>query len=240
MAADFLQERQDLALNYSLQCSTEHPAKPTSDPPSTTKYFCGEIVMPGVGPGVLISSTRVWREGKEMVTEVGGLFPAGVVDHITPGTTELVIKPSLGGRIWEVVCSATMLTFGMAAKLVLRGLNTTVVHGRENMDTAWERDSNKSLLSVINHQSCFDDPGIWGAVLRPGQLADIAGMRWGASASEVIFANRALASFWSLGKVVPILRRWGVKQPEARVNADGGYIRHKWGVGLGRLMWDCA
>ena len=49
-----------------------------------------------------------------------------------------------------------------------------------------------------------------------------------------------LVSFWSLGKVVPILRRWGVKQPEARVNADGGYIRHKWGVGLGRLMWDCA
>jgi len=257
MASDFLQERQDLAINYSMQCPTEHTAKPMTEPPSTPKYFCGEVVKPGVGPGVLISNTRVWRGGKEMVTEVGGLFPAGVVDHITPGTRELVTAPSLGGRVWEVVCSATMLTFGMGAKLVLRGLNTTVVHGRENMDLALGRGSGRSLLSVINHQSCFDDPGVWGAVLRPGQLADRVGMRWGASASEVIFANKALASFWSLGKVVPIVRGWGVHQPamqflldrlngggwvnifpEARVNADGGHIRYKWGVG--RLVWDCA
>ena len=29
--------------------------------------------------------------------------------------------------------------------------------------------------------------------------------RWGASASEVIFVNRPLATFWSLGKVEDIL-----------------------------------
>merc|ERR1712106_748603 len=84
------------------------------------------------------------------------------------------------------------------------------------------------FVSVINHNSCFDDPGIWGAVLRPSQLADTVKMRWGASASEVIFSNRAISTFWSLGKVVPIVRGWGVNQPAMefllyRLN-DGGWV----------------
>ena len=62
--------------------------------------------------------------------------------------------------MWVAVCSATMLTFGMCAKLVLRGLNTTVVHGRENIDTVLAREADKSLLSEISHNSCFDHPGI--------------------------------------------------------------------------------
>jgi len=257
MAVDFTQERQEMALNYSMQASSEQTVKPAEEPNSKPNYFCGELVKPGVNPGVLISNTRVWREGKEMVTEVEGLFPPGVVAQMTPGTSQLGETTGLGGKVWEAVCSATMLTFGLCAKLVLRGLNTTVVHGRENIDTVLARDADKSLLSVINHNSCFDDPGIWGAVLRPSQLADTVKMRWGASASEVIFANRAISTFWSLGKVVPIVRGWGVNQPamefllnrlndggwvnifpEARVNADGGFIRYKWGVG--RLVWDSA
>ena len=92
-------------------------------------------------------------------------------------------------------------------------------------------------LSVINHNSSFDNSGIWGAVLRPPQLAD--------TASEVIFANRATSTFWFLGKVVLIVRGWGANQPamefllnrkvvgwvnifpEARDNADGSFIRYK-------------
>jgi len=255
MAADFVQERQqEVAMNHSLESCTEHTVKSADD--TKSRYFCGEVVVAGANPGVLISRTRVWRDGKEMVTEVPGLFPPGVVSHLTPATTHHQ-GVGLGARVWEVLCSATMLTFGLGAKLVLRGLNTTVVHGRENMDLALTREQGKPLLSVTNHKSCFDDPGIWGAVLRPRQLADTVGMRWGASASEVIFPNMALATFFSLGKVVPIVRGWGVYQPamefllqrlsgggwvnifpEARVNADGGYIRYKWGVG--RLVWDCT
>jgi len=255
MAADFVQERQDVAMNYSLQSTSDQKVKSMDD--SKPSYFCGEVVVPGANPGVLISSTRVWRDGKEMVTEVSGLFPEGVVSHLTPATNNAYQGVGLKGKIWETVCSATMLTFGLGAKLVLRGLNTTVVHGRENIDKVLSREAGKPLLSVINHKSCFDDPGIWGAVLSPRQLADNVGMRWGASASEVIFANMAFSTFWSLGKVVPIVRGWGVNQPameflldrlnggswvnifpEARVNANGEYIRYKWGVG--RLMWDCS
>merc|ERR1712107_801338 len=60
-----------------------------------------------------------------------------------------------------------------------------------------------------------------------GTLADTKIMRWGASASEVIFVNRPLASFWSWGKVVPIVRGWGVHQPamnflQSRLDAGVG------------------
>jgi len=260
MAVDFIQERKDISLNYSLHVDTEpmdDSSKATRNPSSSMpNFWCGELVKPGFGPGVLVGKTRVWRNEKEVVTEVDGLFPAGAVDYITPSTFDLV-QPSLAARAWGFVCSATMLTFGMGAKFVLKGLNTTIVHGKENIDCTLDRDSSKSLLSVINHQSCFDDPGIWGAILSPHQLVDKRTMRWGASASEVIFINKVLATFFSLGKVVPIVRGWGVHQPamdfllarlngggwvnifpEGKVNADGGFMRYKWGVG--RLAWDCA
>ena len=38
-------------------------------------------------------------------------------------------------------------------------------------------------------------------------------MRWSVSATEIIFLNRPLSVFWSLGKVVPGVRGWGARQP---------------------------
>jgi len=248
MAADFVQSHSDLQLDCN-------PLRTSDTSEENKNYYRGEMVKPGANPGVLISATKVWRNGKEMVTEVEGLFPQGTVEHITPSSSQ-GSSVSLIGKMWEIGCSVTMLTFGLGAKLVLKGFNTTIVHGKENLDSVWNRGKNTPLLSVTNHHSCFDDPGIWGAILSPSQLADRLSMRWGASASEVIFANWPLAIFFSLGKVVPIVRGWGVEQPamqfllrrldgggwvnmfpEARVNADDSFIRYRWGVG--RLMWDC-
>jgi len=262
MAADFIQKRQEINLSYPTNSGMDSDPKKiaeVSNPP-TPRYFCGELVksgaFPGVNPNVLVSKTRVWRDGKEMITEVNGLFPDGVVSSITPSTSN-VDTMGIKSRLWKTACSITMLTFGMGAKLILRGMNTTIVHGQENLNAVWYREPGRPLLSVINHNSCFDDPGIWGAVLSPMQLFDSIKMRWGAAASEVLFSNMPLSTFYSLGKVVPIVRGWGVYQPamefllerlngggwvnifpEARVNVDGRHIRYKWGVG--RLLWDCS
>ena len=153
----------------------------------------------------------------------------------------------------------TMLVIGSGAKFLLKGLNTTVVHGRENLDTVLSPNDGgtRPLLSVINHHSCFDDPGIWGAILSASQLMDTRRMRWGASASEVIFSSRPLETFWKLGKVIPIVRGWGVDQPAMRFLQDkldrGGWVNIfpegkvtvsnninplRWGVG--RLIWECV
>ncbi len=40
-----------------------------------------------------------------------------------------------------------------------------------------------------------------------------AEMRWGCSAAEVIFSNRVFSNFFALGKVVPVVRGWGARQP---------------------------
>merc|ERR1719270_2213976 len=217
------------------------------------KMFCGETVKPGVGPGVLIGETKVWRNGKEMITDVERIFPSGSTISMCTDTTSSSM--SITSRLWRTASSVTMLVVGLGAKFLLKTVNTTLVHGRENIDKMFTSDG--PVLSVVNHHSCFDDPGLWGAVLTPSQLMNTRRMRWGASASEVIFVNRPLEMFWKLGKVIPIVRGWGVNQPamgflldklnrggwvnifpEGKVTVEASIGQCRWGVG--RLVWDCA
>merc|ERR1719350_2784717 len=81
-------------MNHSLESCIEHTVKSADD--TKSRYFCGEVVVAGANPGVLISRTRVWRDGKEMVTEVPGLFPPGVVSHLTPATAH---RQGMGGPV---------------------------------------------------------------------------------------------------------------------------------------------
>jgi len=220
---------------------------------------CGEPVKPGVGPGVLIGTTRVWRNGRETITDVDRVFPAGAASVMCPAFLPDAAPLSWSARLWTAASSVTMLVIGSGAKFLLSGLNTTVVHGRENLDAVLSPNDGctRPLLSVINHHSCFDDPGIWGAILSASQLMDTRRMRWGASASEVIFTSRPLETFWKLGKVIPIVRGWGVDQPAMRFLQDkldrGGWVNIfpegkvtvsdtikplRWGVG--RLIWECV
>jgi len=215
------------------------------------EVYKGEQVKPGALPGVLIGTKRVWRDGREMITSVETVFPQGSVAAMSSESVSL----GLAGRCWLAASSLTMSVVGLGAKLILRGLNTTVVHGREHLDRIFAAGHHGPVISVINHDSCFDDPGIWGAVLSPAQLADTRNMRWGASASEVIFINRPLETFWKLGKVIPIVRGWGVEQPamrflQERLNSGGwvnifpeGKVTEgdsvgpcRWGVGC--LVWN--
>lgn len=41
-------------------------------------------------------------------------------------------------------------------------LNKTTVYNRETLAAAVRRPRGQPLLTVSNHHSCFDDPGIWG------------------------------------------------------------------------------
>jgi len=269
MAADFDQVRitdldlPDIKVEITMEGEKTDKGEANSQchPPGPGhSVYCGESVKPGVGPGVLIGTARVWRNGKETITDVDRVFPAGAASAMCPSVLPEAAPLSLSARLWTAASSVTMLVIGSGAKFLLRGLNTTVVHGRENLDTVLSSSSDgvtRPLLSVINHHSCFDDPGIWGAILSASQLMDTRRMRWGASASEVIFSSRSLETFWKLGKVIPIVRGWGVDQPAMRFLQDkldrGGWVNIfpegkvtvsdsinplRWGVG--RLIWDCV
>ncbi|XP_039759309.1 tafazzin homolog [Pararge aegeria] len=160
------------------------------------------------------------------------------------------------GRLWTCASSITVAVVGLFSKLIVDFLNKTTVYNREALQRAVRRPRGVPLLTVSNHHSCFDDPGLWG-VLDAGTLLSGARMRWSLAAHDICFTNALHSAFFALGKCVPVVRGAGVHQPamdfcverlhagdwvhifpEGRVNVQQERLRFKWGVG--RLVADSA
>ncbi|CAH0764666.1 unnamed protein product [Diatraea saccharalis] len=153
------------------------------------------------------------------------------------------------GRLWYCASSITVAVVGLFSKIIIVFLNKTTVYNRETLQRAVGRATGVPLLTVSNHHSCFDDPGLWG-VLDWTSLARGYRMRWSLAAHDICFTNALHSYFFSLGKCVPVVRGAGVYQPaidfcierlsagewvhifpEGRVNVEKEHIRFKWGVG---------
>lgn len=62
--------------------------------------------------------------------------------------------------------SSKVLIYLIVLLLITVFLNRTVVYNRERLINLIEkRPVGVPLVTVSNHQSCFDDPGLWGTVL---------------------------------------------------------------------------
>ncbi|KOB71172.1 Tafazzin-like protein, partial [Operophtera brumata] len=160
------------------------------------------------------------------------------------------------GRLWSCASSITVAVVGLFSKIIIDFLNKTTIYNREAlMRAVKQRPPGVPLLTVSNHHSCFDDPGLWG-VLDCVALVRGSRMRWSLAAHDICFTNALHAAFFALGKCVPVVRGAGVYQPamdfcverlargdwvhifpEGRVNVDKELLRFKWGVG--RLIADC-
>lgn len=166
------------------------------------------------------------------------------------------LKKPLCGRIsWNIASSLTLLTIGLFSKFLISVANkSTVYNGDKFQSILAQKPPSVPLITVSNHHSCFDDPGIWGA-LDVATLSRRDRMRWALAAHDVCFTNKVHSYFFMLGKCVPIVRGLGVHQdamnfmleqlgkgdwvhvfPEGRVNETKEYVRLKWGVG--RLIYD--
>ncbi|CAH2240949.1 jg9685 [Pararge aegeria aegeria] len=66
------------------------------------------------------------------------------------------------GRLWTCASSITVAVVGLFSKLIVDFLNKTTVYNREALQRAVRRPRGVPLLTVSNHHSCFDDPGLWG------------------------------------------------------------------------------
>lgn len=172
------------------------------------------------------------------------------IDWIFP----ILRKPT---RLWNIGSTVTVSAVGLLNKFLVSCLNTRQVFNKEHLYQALERPAHIPLITVSNHHSCLDDPGIWGATLRGWKhLCDRNIMRWSLAAHDICFTNRLHSYFFMLGKCVPVIRGAGVDQdaihfcqeklalghwvhifPEGGVNMTHEPKRFKWGVG--KLVWDC-
>jgi hypothetical protein len=86
-----------------------------------------------------------------------------------------------------------------------------------------ERPEGQGLVTVANHLSTLDDPGIISAVLPWTEFTQDTlhdRMRWVMCAESVCFTNPFLTAFFRCGKTFPVARGGGVDQPVMEVAAE--------------------
>lgn len=164
-------------------------------------------------------------------------------------------------RFSKIAAIFTTTFVGVTSRLFASYLNKTKIHNNEQLlDLVFNRPKNKSLITVCNHDSCCDDPLLFGACLPMStftRLKNYKLLRWSLGAQEICHSSPLHSMFFQLGKVMPIVRGNGIYQPimnemidelnnghwvhifpEGKVNEKKEFIRLKWGVG--RLVSDAV
>ena len=79
-----------------------------------------------------------------------------------------------------------------------------------------KRPPNQALLTLSNHQSTIDDPGLLAAVTPYKIMTDPLASRWGWCAREMCFPSKFTGWFFLHGKIFPIVRGLGLFQQGVR------------------------
>lgn len=106
-------------------------------------------------------------------------------------------------------------------------LNRIDLHDAEKMhDAVLRRSAGRGLVTVCNHCSVLDDPGLLCAGILPLRAFVAPSlMRWGLCAERVCFERGSLAqTFFGACRGLPISRFGGINQPTMRACAE--LVRH--------------
>lgn len=153
-------------------------------------------------------------------------------------------------KIWAFASTLTVAAVGIFTKIFMGWLSKAKVHNVSILSTIIDRRPKTiPLITVSNHYSCFDDPGIWGS-LNWRHIFKPSAIRWSLAAHDICFTCWQHAIFFALGKCVPVIRGGGVYQeavnfcieqlgkgswihvfPEGKVNMTKENMRFKWGIG---------
>ncbi|XP_037949123.1 tafazzin homolog isoform X2 [Teleopsis dalmanni] len=158
-------------------------------------------------------------------------------------------------KLWYIVSQIAVTAVGLFSKFVLAFMNRTVVYNKDRLiNLVAKRPKGVPLVTVSNHHSCFDDPGLWG-VLPVKYVCNTFKIRWSMAAHDICFTNKLHSYFFMYGKCIPVVRGIGVYQdavnlciqkcalghwvhvfPEGKVNMTKDEMRLKWGVG--RIIYE--
>ncbi|XP_038119539.1 tafazzin homolog isoform X3 [Culex quinquefasciatus] len=190
-----------------------------------------------------------------------GAAAGGVNQPFVPYNIDWIFpKLRRPSRLWHIASTGVIGLVGFFSKIVIVWLNKARVHNIQVLENALEnRPKDIPLLTVSNHHSCFDDPGMWGLLtLRLLKLRNVCNknvIRWSMAAHDICFTNKLHSMFFMYGKCIPVVRGGGVYQPaidlcieklklghwvhvfpEGKVNMTKEDLRFKWGVG--RIVYE--
>jgi monolysocardiolipin acyltransferase len=126
----------------------------------------------------------------------------------------VLAQPRWGGPVLgPTVRYVNSALIGILFSIVLGQLNSFRGHRLDTLlKLVLDRPNGKPLLTVSNHQSVMDDPGLWAKILpwwrlRPEQL------RWQICTEDVFFGSKHLQPIIGAGNCMPLDRTGGLFQP---------------------------
>ena len=155
---------------------------------------------------------------------------------------ETVLKrPRWGGPILgPIVRYLNSCFIGILFGTILCILNSFKAFRRDILlNQVFRRDKGRGLLTVSNHMSVLDDPGLFAALL-PWWRISPRRLRWVLCTEDVFFANKYVQMILGGGNVIPLDRSGSLEQPlfqRFQEKLAGGDWCHIFAEGKVRQTW---